>query len=443
MIVLTRGVVPFEHVTAHREMPLRNGTRAGHLRLSQISSSVLHELRKYEAQWQNGLVRSVVLDLRYVYGESGENVHNAVTLADGLLDGGEIGQLRTTRDIKRYKAGPDCLFRDWPMVVLIGPNTSGTAEWLAAALKDNGRAVLVGSPTHGKGTINTAVPLPNTDLVLTMNTVAMERADGTPIESKQRDARPIVHALSVDNFVDGKGRGLFLEKPLTPRNGRVTPDHPISVFLPRLVMRNGRLVIDRKAAPNERREDPLTKAIEVLNGLVAVESETKPATPETPGERLALEEADALRQEIAELKQAVKDLNFRIEVLKNRLSRIDIPEKLKGMSVVLIGIIDTDSDGKNDLHSLRRHLISSGVQSVSFVNDEGILTDGRLTSDTLFIVVGKIPNPALAKSAGEKDSLQKAMNTFKELRKQARKLGVRIVSAKDFIDYISYPPEPD
>ena len=48
-----------------------------------------------------------------------------------------------------YQADSDALFRGWPMAVLVGEFTRGTAEWLAAAIQDNHRAMLVGSPTRG------------------------------------------------------------------------------------------------------------------------------------------------------------------------------------------------------------------------------------------------------------------------------------------------------
>lgn len=292
-IVLTRGVVLFKHVTDSREMPLRNGTSAGYLRITQISSSVLHELRKYEVQWQSSPVRAVVLDLRNAHGGRGENIHNAVTLADGLLDGGDIGRVQTARGIKRYKAGPDCLFREWPLVLLIGPNTSGTAEWLAAALRDNGRAVLVGAPTHGRGALNTAVPLPGTDLVLTMNTGIMQRADGTPIASKQRDAGPLVLAPSTQITtvnangrrsivtIDANGRRLIAGKPLAPQDGGVTPDHFVSALRTRIALRRRGLTVAENVTRDNAGDAALTKAIEVVNGLVPIASEAKPADQDT------------------------------------------------------------------------------------------------------------------------------------------------------------------
>ncbi len=120
---------------------------------------------------------------------------------------------------------------------------------------------------------------------------------------------------------------------------------------------------------------------------------------------------------------------------------VHIPEKLKGRSVVLVGIIDLDADKKNDLRLFRRRLIASGVKSIPFVNHEGILTDGNLNKDTMFIVVGTLSDPAQAKNACEKKAARKAIKTYLGLRKRARKLGIRAVSAKDFALYVGYKTE--
>ena len=46
-----------------------------------------------------------------------------------------------------YEATPDALFRGWPIAVLVDRETTCGAEWLAAALQDNHRATIVGTPT--------------------------------------------------------------------------------------------------------------------------------------------------------------------------------------------------------------------------------------------------------------------------------------------------------
>ncbi len=119
----------------------------GYVKISAISASTPHELRKLARQMEAEGLRALVLDLRGPGGRESD-VHPAVLLADALLESGAIGRIRTTHGETTYRADSDALFRGWPIAVLVDQGTSGTAEWLAAALQDNHRAVVVGSPTR-------------------------------------------------------------------------------------------------------------------------------------------------------------------------------------------------------------------------------------------------------------------------------------------------------
>jgi C-terminal peptidase prc len=150
-ITITRGQLP--QVTVRGIRPASPGqwqTRlvgsdaVGYLRISEISASTPHELRKLARLMESEGIKRVVIDLRGLFGNS---THPAVLLADCLLDRGMIGRVRTANGERTYQAEPDAVFLGWPMAALIDGNTLGTGEWLAAALQDNHRATLVGRPT--------------------------------------------------------------------------------------------------------------------------------------------------------------------------------------------------------------------------------------------------------------------------------------------------------
>jgi carboxyl-terminal processing protease len=68
------------------------------------------------------------------------------------------------------------------MAVLVDGRTSGAAEWLAAALQDHGRAVVIGSPTSGHNAgVQTTVPLGDGSSSIRLTTGLLERGDGRPI----------------------------------------------------------------------------------------------------------------------------------------------------------------------------------------------------------------------------------------------------------------------
>jgi len=69
--------------------------------------------------------------------------------------------------------------------VLVNEHTAGTAEWVVAALQDNQRATVVGSPTSGEAYVRTPFPIPGTDETLIVPTGILERPSGKSL------ARPI------------------------------------------------------------------------------------------------------------------------------------------------------------------------------------------------------------------------------------------------------------
>jgi len=104
--------------------------------------------------------KALVLDLR---GNTGAHTDAVIRLADLFLDEGAIVETkRTWPTLSRTSwacPGTDRLLSQLPMVVLIDGLTIGGGEILAAALKDNGRAVLLGSPTFGRATAHRLLPV--------------------------------------------------------------------------------------------------------------------------------------------------------------------------------------------------------------------------------------------------------------------------------------------
>jgi carboxyl-terminal processing protease len=150
-LVMTRGKMPRVTVQSLRERPSggwevrpSESDPIGYLRVTEISASTPHELRKLAQELEREHIRALVLDLRACTGRS---VHPALLLSDSLLARGTIGRVRTAQREMTYQADSDALFRGWPLAVLINSGTSGTAEWVAAALKDNRRATLIGTST--------------------------------------------------------------------------------------------------------------------------------------------------------------------------------------------------------------------------------------------------------------------------------------------------------
>ncbi|MGX9965931.1 S41 family peptidase [Roseomonas sp. F4] len=104
--------------------------------------------------------RGVVLDLR---GNRGGLLSQAIAVADAFLTEGDVMRTegRHPEANRRYTAGGQDLAEGRPVVVLVDGRTASSAEIVASALAERGRAVVVGSATMGKGLIQLLAPLPN------------------------------------------------------------------------------------------------------------------------------------------------------------------------------------------------------------------------------------------------------------------------------------------
>jgi carboxyl-terminal processing protease len=103
-------------------------------------------------------LRGVVLDLR---NNPGGLVDEAEAVADELLDGGGIYSTRHRgRVLDEANARPGGALARLPMAVLVNEYSASSSELVAGALRDSGKAVLVGSPTFGKGSVQTIFELP-------------------------------------------------------------------------------------------------------------------------------------------------------------------------------------------------------------------------------------------------------------------------------------------
>jgi carboxyl-terminal processing protease len=104
--------------------------------------------------------KAVVLDLR---GNRGGLLQQAATVAEMLLPAGQIASTagRDPAAHHEFRANGVDMSHGLPLVLLVDGRTASAAEVLAAALSDDGRAVVVGSATLGKGLVQTILPLPD------------------------------------------------------------------------------------------------------------------------------------------------------------------------------------------------------------------------------------------------------------------------------------------
>ncbi len=133
----------------------------GYLRISQFSETTGPDiggaLRALQRQ-AGGHLRGLVLDLR---NNPGGVLDAAVEVSDAFLDSGIIvsAQGRSEESRFRMEAAAGDLLQGAPVAVLVNEGSASASEIVAGALRDNGRAKLLGRRTFGKGSVQTVMPL--------------------------------------------------------------------------------------------------------------------------------------------------------------------------------------------------------------------------------------------------------------------------------------------
>ena len=143
----------------------------------------LEEGLKKEIEAAGGIdnVNGVVLDLR---NNPGGLLTQAIKVSDAFLDKGEIVSTRgrNPEDGERYNATEGDLIDGKPMVVLINGGSASASEIVSGALQDHRRAVVVGTKSFGKGSVQTVMPLRG-DGAMRLTTARYYTPSGRSIQS--------------------------------------------------------------------------------------------------------------------------------------------------------------------------------------------------------------------------------------------------------------------
>jgi carboxyl-terminal processing protease len=141
--------------------------RFAYLRISQFQThtarDMLKVLRKLKDE-SKGTLQGMVLDLR---NNPGGVLNAAVSVSDAFLEAGLIVYTkgRESDSQLRFEAAPDDVLNGAPIVVLVNEGSASASEIVAGALQDHGRAVIMGSQTFGKGSVQTIIPISDTSAV--------------------------------------------------------------------------------------------------------------------------------------------------------------------------------------------------------------------------------------------------------------------------------------
>ncbi len=295
---------------ASRGVLLDNGV--GYIVLRRMSQGAADELRAAVDTLVSQGMTSLVLDLR---SNPGGLIREGVSVAGLFLEAGDtiatsVG--RASSRVKSYLAEAPGDWDDLRLAVLVNRGTASSAELVAGALQDHDRAVVVGTPSYGKGVLQTTYPI-GEDVALKLTTARWYTPSGRSVQRPRSDTA---------------GGGLGNRLPSThPRvffssRGRVVPD--ASGILPDLLVR---------AMPRSEGErllavrlgDEMGRFRDVVAGYAA-ELRAEQVTPVDP-DLMTSERRDTLFARVEEagvhLDRATYDLagSFVEEQLGNELAR--------------------------------------------------------------------------------------------------------------------------
>jgi carboxyl-terminal processing protease len=151
---ITREQIRVQSVRTH---DLGNGI--SYLRLRQFQEQTSHDVEQALDKFAKGGAKALVLDLR---NNPGGLLTSAVEVTEKFIDDGKLvvyteGRVRNQN--MRFSAHAKKAYSTLPMVILVNQGSASASEIVAGALQDYGRAVVVGTQTFGKGSVQTIIPL--------------------------------------------------------------------------------------------------------------------------------------------------------------------------------------------------------------------------------------------------------------------------------------------
>jgi len=254
-VTLTRAVIKIQSVRWRTEEDI------GYVRITSFSE-----------QTEAGLIRAVdrikeklgdemlglVLDLR---NNPGGLLDQAIKVSDAFLDRGEIVSTRARRvqDAQRFNAKKGDLLAGKPVVVLVNRGSASASEIVAGALQDHRRALILGTQSFGKGSVQTIVPLSGHGAIR-LTTAQYFTPSGRSIQAKGIEPDIAVAQAKLSDVENSRGRR---EADL-----RGALDNPNENAKPDTDAENSEDKKDEKAAKDKKPLDyQLSRALDLIRGI--------------------------------------------------------------------------------------------------------------------------------------------------------------------------------
>ncbi|HEU5394954.1 MAG TPA: S41 family peptidase [Candidatus Methylomirabilis sp.] len=148
-----------EIIEVHSVRSFDLGDKIGYIRMVSFQEKTARDLERALEQFQSSGAQALILDLR---NNPGGLLSQAVQVADLFLKKGQLivyTEGRARNQDLRFSAEHTKTLPQVPMVLLVNGGSASASEIVAGALQDHKRAVILGTPTFGKGSVQTVIPL--------------------------------------------------------------------------------------------------------------------------------------------------------------------------------------------------------------------------------------------------------------------------------------------
>lgn len=155
VLSLERDTIPLDSVKSASLQP-----GFGYVRITNFRKNTVDDLKEAlkDLGERDSSFKGLILDLRH---NPGGLLNQAIKVSDIFLDQGDIlitkGRLEEDREV--FSATPNTISRIYPIIVLINGGSASASEIVAGALQDNDRALILGTTSFGKASVQTVMPL--------------------------------------------------------------------------------------------------------------------------------------------------------------------------------------------------------------------------------------------------------------------------------------------
>ena len=271
-LTLTREIIKIQVIKAHLEGDV------GYIRITSFNEQTDSGLHKAFDQLKaeaGGKLQALVIDLR---NNPGGLLDQAIAVSDDFINDGEIVSTRARHpeDSQIWNAKGGDITGGMPVVVLINGGSASASEIVAGALQDHRRAILLGTRSFGKGSVQTVIPLPGNG-AMRLTTARYYTPSGRSIQ----------------------GLGIIPDVPV--QDSRAEPAH----FAPEREADLNRALRNTGGVPQTDAPPPRTDLPPVVKDIPKLPPETWPAfDPAKPATDFQLQEALAVARAMAPARHA-------------------------------------------------------------------------------------------------------------------------------------------